>query len=84
MDVKLAEIAKKAQKRSNRSNLEQIIQEMCAVRALEREEIARFINRTNRYVRSILRDMVVDGVLRYKYPEMINHPRQAYISTKGV
>ena len=80
MDVKLAEIAQKAQKRSKRSNLEDVIYEMCHIKALEREEIARLTKRSNIYMRLVLKGMISNGRLRYKYPEMIKHPRQAYMA----
>jgi ATP-dependent DNA helicase RecG len=80
MDVKLAEIAKKAQKRSKRSNLEDVIYEMCHIKALEREEIARLTKRSNIYMRLVLKGMISNGRLRYKYPEMIKHPHQAYMA----
>ena len=80
IDLKLAEIAKKAQKRSKRSNLEDVIYALCLVRALEREEIARLTRRSNIYMRLVLKGMISNGRLRYKYPEMIKHPRQAYMA----
>lgn len=56
-----------------------IICELCSVCPHKLSELARKTNRSEKYIlRQFVRPLLNDKRLEYKYPEMINHPNQAY------
>lgn len=66
-------------KRSKKSELENVIIDMCGVAPLSIEEIANYTNRTISYIRiKILPGLLRDKRIKYTFPEMINHPNQKY------
>lgn len=60
-----------------------IILELCKIRPFKATEIAKLFNRREDYFkRKYLSSMIANKELIYKYPDMINHPEQAYITAK--
>lgn len=54
---------------------------LCAERSLKATEIAKIFNREEDYFkRKYLSGMIAKGELVYTYPDMINHPDQAYMT----
>lgn len=46
-------------------------------------EVAEFLGKREDYIkRKYLSKMIQDKELTYLYPDMINHPEQAYLTTK--
>jgi ATP-dependent DNA helicase RecG len=62
--------------------IESIIKDLCVIRPYKVVEIAILLKKGENYIsRKYLKPMIHSGVLSFLYPEMINHPDQAYIST---
>lgn len=63
----------------NKDRMEGIILEICALRPMKASEIAGYLNKGEDYIkRKYLRDLIRTKQISYTYPEMINHPDQAY------
>jgi len=61
--------------------LTELIMRLCSVRPYSNQELATLLDREAKGLRrNLLKEMVNDGRLRYKYPDMISHPDQAYIT----
>lgn len=61
--------------------LTELIMRLCSVRPYSNQELAVLLGREAKGLRrNLLKEMVNDGRLRYKYPDMISHPDQAYIT----
>jgi ATP-dependent DNA helicase RecG len=61
--------------------LTELIMRLCSVRPYSNQELAALLDREAKGLRrNLLKEMVNDGRLRYKYPDMISHPDQAYIT----
>lgn len=68
-------------KRIEPADMESLLIDLCAWRALSAEEIANLLGRTTHYISNkYLYRMVREGRLRHKYPEMVKHPGQRYIA----
>lgn len=64
--------------------LKDLINELCLIRAWKASEIARLFHKEEDYYkRKYLSEMVAHRELVYLYPEMINHPEQAYLTPKS-
>lgn len=64
---------------SKRTELEQLIIEMCQRMPLSIEEIASLTKRNINYIRNkILPGLLRDKRISFTFPEMINHPNQKY------
>ena len=64
------------------SDIEDIVCELCAVCALRREHIVHYINRSDKYVRALLRKLMLAGRVRMTIPDMPKHPLQSYVAVK--
>lgn len=78
----IAELARK-RKRLSPKVMEDMIVQLCARKPLRLKELADMLERTpdglrNNYLAKLLRE----NRLRLKYPDQVNHPRQAYITVK--
>lgn len=61
------------------NKVKELILEICKLRPYKASEIAKLFNREEDYFkRKYLSSMIADKTLTYTYPEMINHPEQAY------
>lgn len=59
----------------------ELIRVLCQRRPCSNQELAILLDREEKGLRrTFLKPMVADGKLRYKYPEVISHPNQAYIT----
>lgn len=78
----IAEIARK-KKRLAPAKMEEVILQLCARRPLMLKELAYLLERTPDGLRNnYLGKLLAEGKMRLKYPEQLNHPRQAYITNK--
>lgn len=78
----IAEIARK-KKRLAPAKMEEVILQLCAHRPLMLKELAYLLDRTPDGLRNnYLGKLLAEGKMRLKYPEQLNHPRQAYITNK--
>jgi ATP-dependent DNA helicase RecG len=79
----LDRIAQLNQREHDAGKIKAIIKDLCAIRAMKAVEIALYLNKGDDYIkRKYLTVMIQEGELIYLYPEMINHPEQAYITKK--
>lgn len=61
------------------SKMKKIIAQICSKRAVKAVEIAAVLGKGEDYIkRKYLTEMIEEGELTYLYPEMKNHPQQAY------
>lgn len=69
--------------RARKAQLWPIILELCLQRAYPADEIAHLLNRKVTALKTgHLTPMRKEGLIHYLYPEVINHPEQAYVITK--
>lgn len=57
-----------------------LVVRLCAVTPLSAEEIATLLGRSAVHMRAVVRSLVADGRLAYRYPDRPNHPRQQYVA----
>lgn len=82
-DTKVDTSKIKIGKRLKRSELEELIMEICNTRYVKMEEVANRIDRSFDYLKNkIFPQMIRDGKLVKKYPLTQNHPEQAYKTKK--
>jgi ATP-dependent DNA helicase RecG len=73
---KIEALGKKVQ---DLQSIKDIISEICANEAYSAAELANIFGRKEKYFkRKYLAPMIKEGKIQYKYPEMPNHPNQAY------
>ncbi len=61
-----------------------IIKDLCTFKTMKAIEIAKYLSKGDDYIkRKYLSDMIKDKQLYYLYPEMINHPEQAYLNQEN-
>ncbi|TXF78837.1 ATP-binding protein [Chryseobacterium sp.] len=72
-------IAGLGQRINDNEKLKSIIMEICTGQYFKSTEIARILLKREDYLkRKFLKPMIENGELEYQYPEMPNHPNQAY------
>lgn len=85
VERKLWEISELARrkKRLSPNIMEEIITELCTQKPLMIRELADLVGRTPDGLRNnYLAKLLAKGKVKLKYPEQINHPKQAYIAVK--
>lgn len=85
IEAKLWEISELARrkKRLSPNVMEQIIVELCNQKPLMLKELADLLGRTPDGLRNnYLAKLLTKGKVRLKYPNQINHPKQAYIAVE--
>lgn len=83
VDDIISQIARLGSRVNDIERVREIILELCAIQPFKATEIARLFNRQEDYFkRKYLTSMIANKDLIYKYPDMINHPEQAYITAK--
>lgn len=77
---KIRELGPKARK----DELWPVILKLCSISPCTAEQLAKILNRREKHLRSgHLRKLRVDqGLLTYLFPDVENHPKQAYIATE--
>ncbi|MEA3496004.1 MAG: AAA family ATPase, partial [Bacteroidota bacterium] len=69
----------------NKEKAKQIIMSICAIRPYKLNELSILLKKGDNYIsRKYIKPMIDSGDLQYKFPEMINHPNQAYLSKKKI
>ncbi|MCF8304403.1 MAG: putative DNA binding domain-containing protein [Bacteroidales bacterium] len=64
---------------SDKSIIISLIKELCSIRPYKLDELSILLKKGENYIsRKFLKPMLDSGELEYKYPEMRNHPNQAY------
>jgi ATP-dependent DNA helicase RecG len=83
LPANLQEIIENLGQRNPPAHVQNIITELCRIRAFTADELAEILNRNKSYVfRTYLAPLIRDGVLEYTIPDNIHHPNQAYKTTK--
>jgi ATP-dependent DNA helicase RecG len=73
------ELKKLPQRVLNPQIIEDVIIKICYLRPYKSSEIAGILGRTDKYIlRTFISPMEKKGVLEYVFPDMPNHPDQAY------
>ncbi len=72
------------QREHDAEKIKEIIFDLCKLKPLKAVEIAAYFKKGESYIkRKYIREMIKDKKLTYLYPEMLNHPEQAYLSTEN-
>jgi hypothetical protein len=67
---------------ADKGALEDLLVQVCRIRAFSKEELAVLFSKREHYLRTkYLNPLVQKGRLAYRYPEVLNHPDQAYVAT---
>ena len=75
----LERIAELKQREHDADKIKDIIVDLCKLRAMKAIEIAGYFGKGEDYMkRKYLSTMIANKQLQYTYPEMLNHPDQAY------
>lgn len=62
------------------SRLKTLVEEICKNRAYTLKELALIFDRTEDYLsRQFIKPLIIEKRINYLYPDMINHPEQAYL-----
>jgi len=79
LPTKLAEAIRNLGQRSPPGQVQQVITELCSIRAYTADELAVLLRRNKKWVfRSYLSPLLRAGILEYTIPENPRHPMQAY------
>lgn len=71
------------ERESNPQKIKEILNSICINRPYKLVEIASLLQKGDNYLsRKYLKPMINTGELQFLYPEMINHPEQAYFTPK--
>jgi ATP-dependent DNA helicase RecG len=77
------EIKKLPQRVSNAELIMEVIYKICEVRPYKITEIAGILGKTDKYIlRTFITPMKEKSMIEYTFPDMPNHPEQAYVSKK--
>jgi len=72
-----------SKKKTPKSEVEDVILKLCAVKALTLAELMHLLNRSEGVIRKdYLRPLLKDKKLRYRFPTKPQHPDQAYITER--
>ncbi len=83
LPTKLAEAIRNLGQRSPPGQVQQVITELCSIRAYTADELAVLLRRNKKWVfRSYLSPLLRAGILEYTVPENPRHPMQAYRTKK--
>jgi ATP-dependent DNA helicase RecG len=68
------------QRESDKAKISAIIHTLCSRQAYSLAELTTLLKRkdVNYVSRNFIKPMIDSGRLKYRYPEVINHPEQAY------
>ncbi|MCF8367376.1 MAG: hypothetical protein K9H16_16425 [Bacteroidales bacterium] len=79
----LDEIASLRKKEHNFGKVSDLILKVCNIKCMTSNDIALIFNKREDYLRrKYLNKLIAEKKLRYLYPEMINHPYQAYLTIR--
>ena len=71
------------QREHNTEKVKDIIRKICQQGSVKAIHIAQLLGKREDYIKKkYLSEMIKSGELEYLYPEMINHPEQAYLTAK--
>ena len=63
--------------------LKELLLELCAIAPMTKKELSMYLKRREDYLKTLfLSPMIASGELKYLYPEMVKHPKQAYITSQ--
>ncbi len=79
----IQEKLKGLKKRLCRTKIECLIYELCEIKPFTRFDLTKLLGRREVTIYRHLRALLAVGKLQYTHPEMIKHPRQAYVAVKS-
>ena len=66
---------------NNKSIIEDIILKICDIHSFKLNELSELIGKSEKYIfREFIKPLLDQRKITYKYPDMINHPDQAYVT----
>lgn len=66
---------------NDKTVLKEIIIRLCQIVAFKSSELATILGKSEKYVlREFIKPLMLEGKINYVYPEMPNHPNQAYLA----
>ena len=69
--------------RPRKEHVTPVILELCLIEPQDVERLSEFLNRSPRRLKqTYLNDLRQKGLLSYLFPDVINHPQQAYVTTE--
>ena len=75
------EITNLKKREADLNKVKSVIRELCKLRSYRLSEISLLLKKHENYVsRKYIKPMIDSSDLKFLYPEMINHPEQAYIT----
>ncbi|MDX9749721.1 MAG: ATP-binding protein [Flavobacteriales bacterium] len=75
-------LEKVGRRTADKAWIEDLVVDLCRDRPFRKEELALLFNKREHYFRTkYINRLVQLGRLRYLYPEVLNHPEQAYVAT---
>ncbi|BCC10308.1 MULTISPECIES: hypothetical protein [Bacillus] len=82
----LEKISKRAKesKRLNPEIIKGIILELCSQKPLTVNQLEQLLSRSEKAVRNRVNELLREGKLILLFPDNLNHPRQAYMTTEKV
>lgn len=67
---------------NDKSLISELILQLCEIHTFKLNELALIIGRSDKYIlREFIKPLLNEKKISYKYPDMINHPDQAYLTT---
>lgn len=67
---------------NDKSLLANLILQLCEIHIFKLNELAGIIGKSDKYIlREFIKPLLNEKKINYKYPDMINHPDQAYLTT---
>ncbi len=67
----------------DKTQIEHIILELCELKAFRLSELAKIIGKSEKYLfREFIKPLIKNKSLKFLYPEMTNHPEQAYVTNQ--
>ena len=82
-DERKEKLSRLKQREHNSQKVKEVIKLICKEGHVKAYHIAEILDKREDYIkRKYLGEMIKEGELQYLYPEMINHPSQAYKTRK--
>lgn len=66
---------------NDKSLLVNLIVQLCSIQSFKLSELVLILGKSDKYIlREFIKPLLDSKVINYKYPDMINHPEQAYLT----
>lgn len=77
-----AEVAWSSGRVTDHARFQKLIVDLCSLEPRTKDDLAMLLNKREDYLRSkYINELLKEGRLNYRYPEVLSHPQQAYVAT---